>query len=118
MKMAKKFRLGPNQRRWLKMLETTKLKQTTGMLHKVRGGYCCLGIAELSLGKMPREIHDLALPPQSVSALGLFTNEGAPRWRAGDLQLCTVLNDDEEWSFKKIAAHLRKHARAYFKCAA
>jgi hypothetical protein len=38
-----------NLRKWVKLLRTTKRKQTTGYLRR-DNGYCCLGIACIAMG--------------------------------------------------------------------
>jgi hypothetical protein len=58
MTKAKKFKLGPKQKKWLKALKSGEYKQCKATLCNGNGGYCCLGVANevLSLGESETEI--------------------------------------------------------------
>jgi hypothetical protein len=108
---TKPFKFGPVQKRWLHMLETTRRKQGRGSLRTTNGGYCCLGIGELALGKKPSEIEGKMLDRESFRALGLRSGLG----EADDITYsCGQLNDNARMTFKRIAAHLRANGPSLF----
>lgn len=117
----KKQKLGPNQRKWLKALESGKFAQGTGDLRK-GDAYCCLGVAaELfktpatnvhvtSFGKYEYDGRFSVAPTFVIGALGLFTGVGD--MRGGGCKLA-VMNDDGR-TFAEIAEHIRKNPANYF----
>lgn len=115
--MAKDFNFTPAARKWLRELETTKLKQGKTKLGNAKEGFCCLGIAMRMLG----EKHfgeDTVLSFETMNKLGLRHWGGSPTASSGrnvKLPSCTTMNDNLGWSFKGIAEHLRKYAKYYFK---
>lgn len=127
--MAKSDGLGPNQRKWLKALESGKFKQDKAVLKTASGSYCCLGVA-CEVFKTPTvkvtfdEEADCAgawkfngeyevAPPFVRRALGLRSEEGDPKDGGDPL---TDINDSGK-PFKKIAAIIRANPSNYFRSA-
>ena len=121
MAKPKPFKFGPNQEKWLHALETTKRKQTRGKLQSKAGGFCCLGLACITLGVKPETRDDgiyfdgdsRILSDRLRKTMGLYESMGSSRFGT-DGRTLTKLNDNARWPFKKIAAHLRENPRAYF----
>lgn len=109
---------------WLKTLETTDMKQATGLLSKSLGvgigdvGYCCLGVACELMTDIPKEHtrrfgdlvgvygEDAEYQELPVEAQEYYDIPSRPR--SGGV-LLDELNDKLEYSFKDIASHIRKH---------
>lgn len=126
----KKFKLGPNQKKWLRALESGKYRRGQCLL-KVDYGkgflYCCLGVAcevaGVDWSKQPDDDRgyvvdgeDGVLPKRMIEWLGVFGCEGET---APDDDLThpsmVKMNDRLDLSFKKIAARIRKNPELYFK---
>lgn len=104
------------QRLWLKALESGRYKQTTGALQK-GNEYCCLGVAcriykrfaplktdVTSWGQTEFDGKDGILPAKVRKALGLRTQAK-----------CVRMNDEDNLSFKQIAAAIRKDRKKFFR---
>ena len=96
-----------NIRKWVKALRSGKYRQGRGSL-KWDGRYCCLGVACVVAGVAIME-NDISFGehPEMYQWLGL-----EHRWD-GDIELtdnlsATIANDDNGWSFKRIATALEK----------
>ena len=113
-------------RLWIKALESGKYKQTRGNLRDADGSMCCLGVlchiskqsawTRLDFGDNRRaygrgEDRDGLLLPESVQKwAGLkYPNPQFP-CENGKV-FASVLNDDRNFTFKQIAALVRKHWR-------
>ncbi len=120
---------------WVKALESGKFSQTKNELRDHQG-YCCLGVAcELAaeagiIGKAKHWLDDddndhfsyagesLGLPPKVQRWLGLadrfgkFKDEGAG-WDVDES--LTNLNDDKNYTFKKIAALIKTEPEGLFR---
>jgi len=124
-----KQKLGPNQRKWLIDLETTKAKQASGVLNNGNGGYCCLGRACVALGFKAYigsgwdegamfygkrgDAQEFSLPEEVKDLLAVYNSDGKSRLTfKPDL---IELNDEERLTFKEIAAVIREDPSVYFK---
>lgn len=110
--MTAKFKFGPNQRKWLRELETTKLKQGRSFLGNNSKGFCCLGIGARVLGG-GRFGQRQELNVDEVADLGLRGSNGPAKITT--YPSCTIMNDKQQMSFKEIAVQLRRFPRQYFK---
>lgn len=122
--MSKKQKLGPNQLKWVRDLETTKARQTTGVLHNSQG-YCCLGRACVvmgvkGVGEGPKGSRQYSykeaitcLPDPVKMKLAMRDDCGCPLDIA-KFSALSVLNDDKKYTFKEIAKVLRKNPEQYF----
>lgn len=127
-KKDKPFKLGPNQRKWLKALRSGWYKQGKGNLAKTKGKsvrYCCLGVlCEVAGMKRKPAFHDPAnvfaysdhaerCPPKAIRFAALRNSEGQAfdNWEEPS---CIEMNDERTWNFKKIADYLEEHAAEYF----
>jgi len=129
-----KFKLTIAAEEWLDALESNEYTQCLGTLHD-GVGYCCLGVGtqlwinkhggewvnrndENGMGPYKYYFHDKVadLPNAVMNELGLRNSLGHPNDRADILGFkpLSSLNDHQKWSFKEIAAHLRKHPEHYF----
>jgi len=119
------YKFNEFQERWLQDLETTKAQQARGVLTS-GWGFCCLGRAYVANGIKSKnrryEGCDITLGPDMVKTLNLRNRDGTiseqyqPKNKNGTNMSClTALNDSLKWSFKKIAAFIRKHPEAVFK---
>lgn len=111
------FKFGPNQTKWLEMLEATDLAQSETWLSDGQG-YCCLGIGLLAIGEMCPVRGRGHLNASEVNALGLHEGYGEPTTDDGEggrLVALYRLNDEFKLSFKEIASRLRQYPRAYFR---
>jgi hypothetical protein len=132
--MAKEDGLGPNQRKWLKALESGKFKQTrAGALKTDKGLYCCLGVAcELFKTKGIRVAPDKdspsmigfngetqTAPPFVMRALKLRDTNGTPDSVSESglpAQRCSLTEwNDEDGTFKQIAKVIRARPEQFFK---
>lgn len=116
--------LGPNQQRWLDALESDEYPQGKNALN-TGNGFCCLGVAceifktdsvemgECSDGITYNDNWETA-PRFVIEALGLYgeLGEAAPCTMANKL---ATLNDDENRTFREIAAIIKTEPGVYFK---
>ena len=124
--MTTKQLLGPNQEKWLKVLESDRYKQVQNFLSIPNKGNCCLGVAcRIFLGK-PTGINvvddelnvyhwdseDTNAPDAVVKKLAIYDREGSNSKGCFDRAL-TALNDSGH-SFKQIAAIIRENPGEYF----
>lgn len=94
-----------------------EVKQGQHGLGDAEYGYCCLGY-----GCVLNEIaydHEAAYSSELRDAVGLHTQEGAPRgvgYKEGvaSLMSCTAMNDIDCLTFPQIGAILRDNPHAYF----
>lgn len=126
-----------NRAKWLAALRSGAYTQTTGMLHKEDGGYCCLGVAcdlysqvDPSWEWEPTDSTDGAmhfksknkaeysvgtLPVEVADWLGLSLTEGQYSVEYG-LQRSLVLdNDDAFATFEDIADIIEREPRGLLK---
>lgn len=110
--MTKKFKLGFRQRRWLKMLETTRRKQAKEKLFDGTG-YCCLGLVCISERvPLPHGGKQPYLPGVIAARVKLRTPRGEAV-EGRDSDALWSLNDNGK-SFREIAAIIRNDPSAYF----
>ena len=120
----KPYKFNKYQEKWLRDLETTKATQCSGRLTNGKG-YCCLGRAYVSNGIRAVsgrfDGHQAYLGSKMMAKLCLRNDFGGikthkPKDECGQ-EMCNLanLNDKLHWSFKKIAAFIRKHPRSVFK---
>lgn len=123
LKKKAKQKLGPNQRKWLKALESGKFKQGKGALKRPNNSYCCLGVAcEIFKPASMEAVSDgdavsfngyISFPPEIIwQSLALYANDGSAG--KGAASPLFRLNDDGK-RFKAIAALIRKDPSVYFK---
>ena len=130
------FVLGPNQTKWIEALESGKYDQTMHYLRaenyedgdgEIHNGYCCLGVACELFSTSPVEIlsksiyswdgEDAVATQEVIGKLNLFSPCGAcynADTTNPDFIDLTELNDNG-WTFKQIAQHLRTYPQYYFK---
>jgi hypothetical protein len=141
----KKFKFGPLQRKWLRLLESGKLRQAKATLHRKGRGtesFCCLGVAECKVVKN-KGIETFAIDENNkrmkLIAYGSYKNtEALTLGTARKMKFRDTLGrptipykdyddanydsladmNDKGKSFKKIAAAVRKHPEWYFKAPA
>lgn len=134
--------LGPNQTKWIEALESEKYDQCSGRLFDGEG-YCCLGVgARVFLGAPEVSVNEDGnhylwgfeadtAPKKLEEKLSLATSTGTPIYTRfteeqhqasqrenenfPEIHDLVHLNDELEWTFPQIAAHLRKFAHLYFK---
>jgi hypothetical protein len=110
--------------KWLRALESGEYKQARRALQK-NGGFCCLGVAcDLFAKKVKAYIHTyedgsvdyVDLPPAVRDHLGMRTTNGMYGFADTDGPVLDLmhLNDAKRWSFKQIAAFIRKNANKLF----
>ena len=108
------YELNEYQEAWLRDLETTKAKQCESELTNGKGGYCCLGRAYVANGHRAvngkYEGESSVLGPIMIKKLKLNNRNGN---YGGHLTL-VHLNDDDELSFKEIAAFIRANPEKLF----
>lgn len=118
--MAKKFKLGPLQRKWLNALRSGKFKQTKKRL-RTDAGFCCLGVACEISGAVQHRRHeggshfygkysDTSLPPTVQRLFKFKDNIGGIT--GGDS--LADMNDGGK-SFKRIAAFAEANPELIFK---
>ncbi len=124
-------KLGPNQKKWLRALESGKFRRGEGNLTVGEGKlakHCCLGVACIVLGCPVTGINqysgaieygskrECAFAPVSiVRALGLHDERGT-RLSDGCVEGSLVeMNDRKGSSFKRIAAAVRKNPAEFFR---
>jgi len=121
-----KQKLGPNQEKWLKALESGKYKQGKGYLCRIDNGkpeYCCLGVAAkvfLGEGKQLKTKKYISwknnfqsAPVKVQQLLQLYDKYGAGAPTYDDWSLVDL--NDEGFTFKQIAKMIRKNPDAFFK---
>lgn len=121
-----KQKLGPNQEKWLKALESGKYKQGQGYLCKIDNGkprYCCLGVAaKVFLGEGKPSKHESLISwrgnyyyatPKIQRLLQLYDEFGASAPTYDDWSLVDL--NDENYTFKQIAKMIRKNPNSFFK---
>lgn len=115
-------KLGPNQRKWLKALESGKFKQGKMALRSTSDGFCCLGVAcELFKNKNVRVVRREenysyngsagAAPPFVSRALALIDTLGTQ----ADYQSSLAELNDSGKQFGTIAKLIRANPANYFK---
>jgi len=121
-RMAAKQKLGPNQRKWLKALESGKFKQGKEVLRSIDNKFCCLGVAcelfkssepELVGGSYDYSGEGITAPAFVVEALRLRGNVGDHRDQDQKCEHLAALNDGGK-RFKTIAKIIRADPAAYF----
>jgi len=119
------FKLGPNQERWLKALESGDFKQGRGALYnRDSNTYCCLGVAAALFLPPGHNFGDRTLWNGSSSflirhdILGLYDAAGrfAPERPQKDFIGLRSLScaNDEGRTFKQIAAFCRANPEDVF----
>lgn len=115
---------------WVDALRSGKYRQTTGMLHRKNGGYCCLGVAcdvyrlETERGSwdvrnacegadgadfVVKSDRDAAVMPSDVRRwFGFDTSDPEVLMPDGDTARLAILNDENRFRFKKIAQLIEK----------
>lgn len=93
--------------KWIEALRSGEYRQVTGVLHS-DGAYCCLGVlCKVAKKRTPSDALNLDRYPalrELRDQCGLGKEEG------DELQArLTDLNDNKQWSFKRIAAWIKKH---------
>lgn len=99
-------------RTWVRALRSKKYRQTTGQLQD-ETGHCCLGVAcDLFIPKKKLQMEDAeygnpklmtgALPAEQAHAPAWLKKIGDDMKERSNLELFE-LNDDNNWSFAKIA---------------
>jgi len=122
------FKLGPNQRKWLR--ELPKYAKTEGALYIPGEGFCCLGVAAELFSPAPWEIdkggdafyrdrfarRNLAsLAAEDWQALGLRSGAGSFDARfSGYPNLVDVNDNNPDWTHADMAKFIRKHADKIF----
>ncbi len=96
-------KMGPKfKNMWIKRLESGEYKQSRKTLHGSRGGHCCLGVLDLCPG-VPKS-HTVgsteSLTREACQAVGLDHDA---------MHKLIKLNDEAKYSFKEIAAWIRKN---------
>lgn len=125
---VKSFELGPKQKKWLEDLRSGKFEQTEQVLYDGTG-YCCLGVACVSLG-YEFEIGEDDDPhyycqgtcevlPESIKLeLKLYDVSGVPNisHKSEERKVYTLseLNDNAKKSFNEIANIIESHPTWYF----
>ena len=118
MTKAKKFRLGPKQKTWIKALKSGKYKQGRLTLHnKKNDSYCCLGVANkvCKLG----EHEDFDFLEEQFEDLGLISSSGEiidgfkfPRGKNKYIGLTSM--NDSGVTFNKIAEFIETNPELVF----
>jgi len=122
--MAKIQKLGPNQRKWLKAIESGEFKQGKHELRSITDRFCCLGVAcelfKTKTTRIERRVDNYAYngsagaaPPFVSRALSLADGLGTQIDRKGSL---AELNDAGK-RFATIAKLIRANPANYFKAA-
>ena len=98
------------KKRWVKALRSKKYKQGQEYLRSCDNAYCCLGVLCDISGVRWKE-HDYAFGVGSHGVTGSPTPAinkrlGLPESVVGEL---IRLNDDELWSFRRIATWIEKN---------
>lgn len=115
--------LNENARLWVAALRSGRYRRTTGMLHRAKGGYCCLGVAcEVYIqsgGKLEKKRYPGGqvsyageggiLPPVVVKWLGLRIASGAYAETSLD-----KVNDTRGMTFKRIADIIESEPEGLF----
>lgn len=133
------FKFSPLQKAWLAALKSGKFRQTKQRLAERdqyrHNKYCCLGVAcevanrmgvvklvkkEDDDGEISYDNESASLPAEMVKALGLNCGAGELYEAVEDSQervadCLAELNDNLGWSFKKIAAYIKKNPENVFK---
>lgn len=130
-KVFRRQRLGPRQLAWVKALESGKYQQCRATLFNGEG-YCCLGLACRVKGMRPRKCsytgsylfgkESCGLPSAATKHFAFRTDGGkidrekmpTSLRRAVPVAGLIRLNDAHGWSFKRIAAFIRKCPQAVF----
>jgi hypothetical protein len=116
-----KQKLTKAQEKWVCALEkgkvgNRKVTKGTNELNPSEGKYCCLGVAELTLGK--KIVRGVVLKSKSIRALGLKSSIGyinsAYRGRFKYYKSLATLNDHSGITHKGIAKLIRKYPEAVF----
>lgn len=121
MTKAKKFKLGPKQKKWIRALKSGKFKKAKGDLEK-DGGYCCLGVANcvLKLGENVQEHSGLV---DTYPELGLYgslgeietDNDYGYKFLRGTKEYDSLADmNDKNISHKKIAEFIETNPELVF----
>lgn len=107
-----------NRRRWIDFLKK-RSKKTIGSLDHGGGHRCCLGHGCYALGIKRTEYqgefsygnaHSVDLAPQElIDAVGLWSMHGSVAGDRSSRPSLTQLNDDDDWSPKRIAQYLEEN---------
>lgn len=106
---------------WIETLATTDHKQLKGSLESVDEGFCCLGLGAHTCN-VAFDPDDAGAPALFVERVGLRHTLGFATPESGvtyasiewDTLSLIALNDEKEYSFKQIAAALKKNPQRYF----
>lgn len=121
--------LGPNQTKWLEALESGEYKQGFNALCRVYPDgtveYCCLGVANELFSKKQTKIKDCSngyvkgwdddfafAAKDTTRKLALYSKEGHDKTGSG---VTIAMKNDDEKTFKEIAAMIRENPSVYFK---
>lgn len=114
--------MNEKQRKWVKELETTNKLQGRKLLKNIAEGkefYCCLGIArELFEDDRYKDIKAAVLSDYMTKELGLNNPLGAfekPYVLNGITFHSLAMMNDEGFSFKEIAAYIKRNPENVFK---
>ncbi len=131
-KKAKKFKLGSNQRKWLKALKSKKYRHTTGTLCRRENGrlkHCCLGVAcEIFNLKREKDTYTPSshiflfdneksfLPQQLINKIGLNDNTGMLNNDDNDDNEDSLvsINDESKQGYRPIINLIEKHPKMVF----
>ena len=133
--------LGPNQKKWLRMLESGKYRRGRMHLYNLdTDSYCCLGVAcrmlkmvgkpteheegvnvmGFGLGSRPSDVapasvqRHLALYDENGEFIAASDDDHRFEDKLPGTNLI-ALNDDCNWSFRRIAAFCRRYPGAVFR---
>jgi hypothetical protein len=110
--------------KWVKALESGRYKQTVGALRKMKGkkpAYCCLGVlCNIATkgkkwkqnGKLFAIFDEVGTVPPDLQEMLCMSSDNPEIPYGDDYKGMTGLNDDENLSFKEIAALIRKNWRS------
>ncbi len=121
-KVKAKFKLGPNQRKWVRALKSGRYKKTTGKLES-DGRYCCLGVG-CRIFRIPIEQDDSVAPDDLIDKLALNGEcgdfsceelEGRTLSMDGKCSLAEVNDEIESKRFEKVIEVIEKYPEIIFK---
>lgn len=98
---------------WIDGLKNTRVLQGRGELGDSETGYCCLGYGCKRLGipynKWDQVSEEFKFEVGLKDEEGIFSGESVAYFNS-----LVGLNDDAEWSFRKISTFLKKRAKDVF----
>lgn len=121
-----KQRIGTNQEKWLRALESGRYEQCKSVLFDGTG-HCCLGVACRTQGLRPKtpeetdhtyefEGQDSELPESVREALQFHRTDGCRKDSfTGSKWNLMALNDEQDANFLQIAALVRAEPHQYFR---